>query len=48
MTGIKEMLQQFMNIHSSYLKPIKDKNLLEIYNNLKKLENKKKNGDCIQ
>lgn len=42
MTGIKEMLQQFMNIHSSYLKPIKDKNLLEIYNNLKKLENKKK------
>lgn len=42
MTGIKEMLQQFMNVHSSYLQPIKDKNLLEIYNNLKKLENKKK------
>ena len=42
MTGIKEMLQQFMNVHSSYLKPIKDKNLLEIYNNLKQLENKKK------
>ena len=40
--SLKEMLQQFMNIHSSYLKPIKNKSLLEIYNNFKKLEFKKK------
>ena len=40
--ALKEMLQQFMNVHSSYLKPIVNKNLSEIYKNLKGLDYKKK------
>jgi 4-hydroxy 2-oxovalerate aldolase len=40
--SLKEMLQQFMNVHSSYLKPIINKNLLEIYKSLKNLDYKKK------
>ena len=39
---LKEMLQQFMNVHSSYLKPIVNKNLPEIYKSLKSLDYKKK------
>ena len=40
--SLKEMLQQFMNVHSSHLKPIIHKNILEVYRSLKNLDNKKK------
>ena len=40
--ALKNMLQQFMNVHSSHLKPIINKNLVEIYEILKNLDNKKK------
>ena len=39
---IKIMLQQFLGVHSSYLKPIMDKSLVEIYDELSKLKNIKK------
>ena len=42
------MLQQFMNVHSSYLNPIKNKSLYEIYNIFKTLEFKKKNDKFIK
>ncbi len=40
---IKNSLQQFMGVHSSYLLPIKSKKLIDIYRIFSKLENKKKN-----
>ena len=40
--SIKIMLQQFMNVHSSYLKPVQNENLLTIYHHFNNLENKKK------
>ena len=36
------MLQQFLGVHGSYLKPIMDKSLVEIYDELSKLKNIKK------
>jgi 3-deoxy-D-manno-octulosonate 8-phosphate phosphatase (KDO 8-P phosphatase) len=39
---IKRMLHQFMNVHSSYFNKVKDKSLIEIYNNLKDLKYIKK------
>ena len=39
---IKIMLQQFLGVHGSYLKPIMDKSLVEIYDELSKLKNIKK------
>lgn len=41
-TSIKNMMQQFLNVHSSYLTPIINENLLNIYNNLKNITYKKK------
>ena len=40
--SLKEMLRTTMNVHSSYLKPIINKNLPEIYEILKNLDYKKK------
>ena len=37
---IKEMLQQFYNIHPSYVKEFINLNLLDYYNNIKSLKNK--------
>ena len=39
---IKEMLQQFYNIHPSYVKEFINLNLLDYYNNIKSLKNKSK------
>lgn len=39
---IKEMLQQFLNIHPSHVKQYNGLNLLEYYNNIKTLKNKSK------
>ena len=39
---IKEMLQQFLNIHPSHVKQYNKLNLLEYYNNIKNLKNKSK------